>query len=89
MNDTFPAQVKKHPLEYLTLTLILIAGAASFLFFAYNPALQRRLVYATSAAYFAWSLFHHHRRGDLTLSIIVEYLIFALFAIILLSSTLI
>lgn len=79
----------KNPLEYLALVLILAVGATSFLFFAHNPYLQRRMVYTTAAAYFAWSLYHHHRRGDLSLSIIVEYLVFALFAIILISSTLI
>ncbi len=82
-------QIKQNPLEYLVLALILAIGAISFLIFSYNPYLQRRLIYATATAYFAWSLYHHHRRGDLDTSIIIEYLIFALFAIVLLSSTLI
>ena len=89
MKIPIPSQVKKNPWQYLALVLILITGAVSFLFFAHNPSLQRRMVYTTAAAYFAWSLYHHHRRGDLSLSIIIEYLLFALFAIILISSTLI
>jgi len=82
-------QIKQNPLEYLALLVILLAGVIAFVVFAYHPYWQRRIVYATSAAYFAWSLYHHHRRGDLEVSIIIEYLLFALFAIILVSSTLI
>ena len=89
MKFHIPPQVKKNPWQYLALVLILITGAISFFFFAHNPSLQRRMIYTTAAAYFAWSLYHHHRRGDLGLSIIIEYLVFALFAIILISATLI
>ena len=84
-----PKQIRKNPIEYLVLLLILIIGATAFVFFSHNPYWQRRIIYAISSSYFAWSLYHHHRRGDLDLSIIVEYLLFALFAIILISSTLI
>ena len=82
-------QIKQNPIEYLALLFILVAGAVSFILFSYHPYWQRRTIYATSASYFAWSLYHHHRRGDLEVSIIIEYLLFALFAIILVSSTLI
>ena len=82
-------QIKQNPVEYLALLFILIAGAVAFILCPYHPYWQRRVIYSTSAAYFAWSLYHHHRRGDLDVSIIIEYLLFALFAIILVSSTLI
>ena len=82
-------QIKQNPIEYLALLLILIAGTIAFMVLAYHPYWQRRVIYATSVAYFAWSLYHHHRRGDLEVSIIIEYLLFTLFAIILISSTLI
>jgi len=82
-------QIKQNPVEYLALLLILIAGVIAFIVFNYHPYQQRRVIYFTSSAYFAWSLYHHHRRGDLDVSIIIEYLLFALFAIILVSSTLI
>ena len=79
--------VKKKPLEYAVLFFIIILGAVMFFVFYGNPHTQRRIIYATSAGYFFWSLYHHYRRGDLQFSIIIEYLLFALLAIIVISST--
>lgn len=83
-----PPQVKQHPFEYLALFILLIVSAFVFLLAYPDSHLQRRVVYFASAAYFGWSLYHHHHRGDLQVSIIIEYLLFALLAILLLSSTL-
>ncbi|MBU3935363.1 hypothetical protein KJ909_01690 [Patescibacteria group bacterium] len=85
--QNFP-QLQKHPFEYLTLFAILTAGLVFFFSFFAEPQLQRRVVYATAASYFLWSLYHHHRRGDLSPSIIAEYLLFALLGILLLTYTL-
>lgn len=83
-----PDQVKRHPVEYLTLLLLLFISAFAFVFYSYNDHLQRRIVYISASGYFLWSLYHHHRRGDLAVSIIVEYLVFGLLGVILLTSTL-
>lgn len=81
-------EIRQKPFEYLALLLILVIATIAFFVFSYDPHHQRRVIYATTIAYLGWSLFHHYRRGDLELSIIVEYLIFALFALVLVSSTL-
>lgn len=81
-------EIRQKPFEYLFLALILISSLVAFFIFSYNPHHQRRVIYVTTAAYLGWSLFHHYRRGDLELSIIIEYLVFALFALVLVSSTL-
>ncbi len=82
-----PDPIQKNPLQYLVLAAIFILAAVSFILFSYNPYLQRRLVYAVTVAYFAWSLYHHYKRGDLAVSIVIEYLLFGLFAIVIISST--
>ncbi|MBU4210542.1 hypothetical protein KKC08_04660 [Patescibacteria group bacterium] len=80
--------LKKNPFEFILLFLILLTGALFFLYFSFNSHYQRRVIYATGAAYCFWSLIHHYRRGDLQLSIVVEYILIALFATILLTGTL-
>ncbi|MFA6250332.1 MAG: hypothetical protein WC686_02370 [Candidatus Shapirobacteria bacterium] len=84
---SFFKEFDQKPFEYLSLLLILLIGAVLFVSFAFNPSSQRRVIYLTSAFYFFWSLYHHYRRGDLHLSIVVEYLVIIFFALVLLGST--
>ena len=81
-------EISQKPLEYLALLATLLIGLVCYFIYAYDPHSQRRVVYVTAAAYFLWSLYHHYKRGDLEFSIIIEYLVFILFGLILLSSTL-
>jgi hypothetical protein len=82
-----PDPIQKNPFQYLFLAVVFALFAVSFFVFAYDPHLQRRLVYAVAAFYFAWSIYHHYKRGDLEVSIVIEYLLFGLFAIVIVSST--
>jgi len=84
-------EIKKHPLNYLILGIILIIAAFAFFYFRQNFDThdQRRVVYVTAALYLFWSLYHHYRRGDLQLSIILEYLLLAVFAVIIALTTLV
>lgn len=83
-----PTEIKKKPFEYLLLLFILFSGLVAFIFFSYNHQAQRLVIYLTGAAYMFWSLLHHYKRGDLVLSIVLEYLVVALFASVLITSTL-
>ena len=85
------SEIKKNPLDYLILAIIFIAAFALFFFFRqhFDTHSERRVVYATAALYLLWSLFHHYRRGDLQASIIVEYLLLAIFAVIIAITTLV
>lgn len=87
MQDIF-SQIKKHPLQFISLSLILCAGGISFIFYNYNSEIQRNIVYATGLGYFFWSIYHHYKRGDLHISIIIEYLVVILLALILITQTL-
>jgi len=84
-----PKQIQQKPLEYLLLILILSSSVFGFITFSHAPQTQRRVIYLTGGAYMFWSLIHHYRRGDLTLPIVLEYLIIALFASVLIATTLI
>ena len=79
-----PKEIKQKPLEYFILGLIFLVGLVCY-FLVSDSHTRRIIVYLMAANYFFWSLIHHYRRGDLTVSIIVEYLVVALFGIALLT----
>lgn len=81
-------EIKQKPVEYIALGLIFVIALGMFLLFRSDSHDQRRVVYAASAAYFGWSLYHHYRRGDLETSIIIEYLVFILLVLVVVSTTL-
>lgn len=80
-------EISEKPAEYLSLLIMFMASAVLFITFNFDPHVQRRIVYLTAGIYFAWSLYHHYKRGDLHLSIIIEYLIFALLGTVVLFAT--
>lgn len=80
-----PKEVRQKPLEYITLGLIFTIGLVLYFFLPLDNHNRRIVVYCLAANYFFWSLIHHYRRGDLSLPIIVEYLVVALFGIVLLT----
>lgn len=82
-----PPEIKKKPFEYIFLVLFFITGICFYLFAGLSDSNRRFIVITLGAGYFIWSLYHHYHRGDLSLSIIVEYLVFILFGIVLFSGT--
>jgi len=83
-----PKEIKQKPLEYLSLAIIFIIGLVIYFFANISSHTQRLVVYFMAACYFFWSIIHHYRRGDLSVSVVVEYLVMALLGIILLTVTL-
>lgn len=83
----FPKEVKQKPLEYLVLLLGLIFGFCLYIFID-NSQIRRWVIYSLGMIYFCWSLYHHYKRGDLQLSIVIEYLIIILLGIVFISGTL-
>jgi len=80
-----PQEVKKKPLEYILLGIWFLIGLILYFFVVQDSHSKRLVVYGLAAGYFFWSLYHHYKRGDLSLQIIIEYLIIALFGITLLT----
>ena len=74
-------------MRHFILYLAFCLAAVLFIYFSYNSQLQRDVVYATAGSYFLWSLYHHYQQGDLHLSIIIEYLVFIVLALVVLSAT--
>ena len=83
-----PKEVKQKPIEYIILGIIFLVGLLLYFFGPFTAHGRRVVVYCLVANYLFWSLIHHYRRGDLSLSIIVEYLVMALFGIALLTLSL-
>lgn len=82
-------EIKKSPLSFLILFIGLIISLVLYFYFGHDQHDQRRVIYTAGGFYFLWSLYHHYRKGDLQPSLILEYLLIALFAVLLLTGTLI
>ena len=82
-----PKEVKQKPFEYLILLICLITGFIFYILIKDNQA-RRWIIYSIGIVYFTWSLYHHYQRGDLVLSIVIEYLLIILLGIIFISGTL-
>lgn len=82
-----PKEIKQKPVEYLILLIGLITGLFLY-FFIDNSQARRWIIYSVGILYFAWSLYHHYKRGDLHLSIVIEYLLIILLGIVFISGTL-
>lgn len=80
-------EISQKPGEYIVLLFIFIISGLAFYLFSFDPHAQRRVIYFASGAYFLWSLHHHYKRGDLHVSIVIEYVLIAILGIVLLSST--
>lgn len=77
-------EIEQKPLEYISLIIIFLVG---ILIFILTPN-HRFAIYFIGGSYFLWSLYHHYHRGDLQLSIIIEYLAFIALGLLVLSATL-
>lgn len=77
LSDFIPTEVYQKPLEYISLFLICIFGAIFYI-----NARHSFYLYLTVFAYLIWSIYHHHKRHDLQASIILEYIIIALFIVL-------
>lgn len=84
----FPNEIKQKPVEYIALALVFLVGLLIYFFADISSHSQRFVVYFLAASYFFWSIIHHYRRGDLSPSIVVEYLVMALLGIVLLTASL-
>ena len=81
-------EIKKHPQNYVIGSMLAISVSFLLYYYRFDTHTQRDVVYLTSGLYLSWSLWHHYRRGDITVSIMMEYLLLALFALIVVSATL-
>jgi hypothetical protein len=75
-------EIRKYPLDYTVLAVGLLFAFVQFFNFLNVPETQKNVISLTAVFYFFWGVIHHAIRKDLTIKIVVEYLAFALVAII-------
>lgn len=74
--------------SYLILFSGLILGFFFFSVFSYNRKLQLLIGFLMSGYYLIWGILNHLIKGDLTLKVIIEYVLISLLGIVILSSLL-
>lgn len=68
---------KKHIKHYLVLIVGLLVGTILFWLNMYNPAAKIYIAVLMGTFYVIWGVVHHRLHGDLYLSVVLEYLLFA------------
>jgi hypothetical protein len=70
-------RIAKHLPHYFSLLGILSAGFVAFWFFSYDRLFQTAISIAVAASYIVWGIVHHYIHHDLTVSVVIEYLVIA------------
>ena len=69
--------LRKDFLYYLLLFVVLLSGFILFLFFATDPQFQMITVILTSFFYVGFALLHHYLKNDLSVKVVIEYVLIA------------
>ncbi len=85
---TFETDFARHPLHYFTLLCILLAGLWGIFWFDHNQALQLGIMVSLAISYVVWGIVHHLYHRDLHIKIIFEYVLVAVFAVLVFASIL-
>ncbi|MCL4390473.1 MAG: hypothetical protein M1484_00345 [Patescibacteria group bacterium] len=64
----------RHAVDFLILLLIISLGLGGVLFFRFDIASQVAVVILMAVFYVFWGIVHHHHDGNLTSSIVLEYI---------------
>lgn len=79
---------KPHLTHYAGLWLVLGLGLFCLIWFRYNHALQLTAVILMGLYYPLWGIIHHSHQRDLHPKIVVEYLLIAVLAVLVVGSVL-
>jgi hypothetical protein len=74
--------------DYFDLICIMGVGLICLYLFRFRVQYQLIVVLALSVGYVFWGITHHHRKGDLHHKIILEYIVYALLAVLIFGSIL-
>ena len=85
---TFEKDFAHHPLHYFVLLCLLMVGLWGLFWFDYSPLIQLAILVSMSASYVTWGIVHHWHHRDLHIKIVFEYLVIAIFAVLLFASLL-
>jgi hypothetical protein len=68
------------------LVFVLGVGLIGFFVFSYMREVQMAIAAGLAIAYFVWGVMHHYIHKDLTVSVILEYVLFAILGYVILTS---
>lgn len=71
-------------IHFLLLIFILSASVLAFLLFQGNHYFQLIIILMTGVAYVLWGILYHYYKHDLHLKVMLEYVVIAVVAVILL-----
>jgi hypothetical protein len=72
---------KKHIIYYSVQLSLLAAGFILTVLASPNLNIQKITISLTIAAYVAWGIFHHLKNHELTIRIMIEYILIGLFGL--------
>lgn len=75
--------MKQQHVHFIVLIGILITGATAYVMLIGNKEMQIFIGILTSLAYVVWGLLHHGFRGNLHPKVVIEYVLIAVIAVIL------
>ncbi len=78
----FEKDFAHHPQHYFVLLCILLVGLWGIFWFDYYRLLQLGILVSMAASYVVWGIVHHAHHRDLHIKIVFEYLLVAIFAIL-------
>ncbi len=73
-------ETKHNLIHYSILVLMMNLIVGAFLFFSFDRVYQMIIVLMAGLSYVLWGIIHHHLNDDLHLKVIVEYVLVALLA---------
>ncbi|MBI3576766.1 hypothetical protein HY086_01870 [Candidatus Gottesmanbacteria bacterium] len=76
--------MKTHIIHFIFLLAILAVGIAAFFAAQGNSSLQFIIGLVTAVSYVVWGMIHHAMEGDLHKKIVIEYVLIAAIAVLLL-----
>ncbi|MBU1327446.1 hypothetical protein KKB64_03020 [Patescibacteria group bacterium] len=76
--------MKSHAIHFAVLVGILVIGISAFLYAYGDRSMQLTVGILTSLAYLAWGIIHHALEKDLHWRIVLEYVLIAAIAVVLL-----
>lgn len=85
---SFEKDLSHHPLHYFTLLCMQLIGLWGIFWFSYQPAMQLAILISMSVAYVVWGIIHHREHRDLHIKIVFEYILVAVFAVLVFGSLL-
>ena len=78
----------KHIGHYFPIILILLVGVGGFVYFSYDRFVRFILVIALALSYLIWGVAHHYIHKDLSPSIVLEYVAYAVLGVVVVFSLL-